>query len=86
LRGVFHHFWDEIVGPIVGHHLNLGLFILDRFLVKMSLIAVSEHVYAQGTPTILSAIANTSSHAKALGGQVMDLQVEALQNLPMKSS
>jgi hypothetical protein len=41
---------------------------------------VSEHVYAQGTPGHLERDCEYTEPRKSIGGQVMDLQVEALQN------
>ena len=46
----FVFFWNEIIGPIVGHHLGLGLLILDHFLVQMGLIVLRECIHAQGAP------------------------------------
>jgi hypothetical protein len=84
LHGAFCLFQDEIVGPIVGLHLSLSLFILDRLLVKMSLIVASERVYAQGAPGLLECHGEYTKLQKSVGTQVMDLQVEALQNFAHK--
>jgi hypothetical protein len=53
LHSAFCLFWDKVIGPIVGHHFDLGLLILDCFLVKMSLVVASKRVHAQGAPAHL---------------------------------
>ena len=34
----------------MGHHLDLGLLILNHLLVQMGLVVATESIHAQGTP------------------------------------
>ena len=78
LHGAFCLLWNKIVGPIVGHHLNLGPLILDHLLLQMGLIVASESIYAQGTPRHLQCHSEYAHPCKSIGGQVIDLSVETL--------
>jgi hypothetical protein len=73
LHGALYLFWNKIVGPIVGHHLGLGLLILDHFLVQMGLIVVSESIHTQSTPRHLERHGEYAQLRKSIGSQVMDL-------------
>ena len=75
LYSAFRLLRDKVIGPVVGHHLDLGLLVLDCLLVKMSLVIASERVHAQG---------EHAEPCESIRGQLMDLQVEALQNLAHK--
>ena len=59
----------------MGHNFDLGLLVLDCLLVKMSLVIASERVHAQD---------KHAEPCESIRGQLMDLQVEALQNLAHK--
>ena len=68
----------------MGHHLDLGLLVLDCFLVKMSLIVASKRVHAQGTATHLECHGEHVERSESIRSQVMNIQVEALQNFTHK--
>ena len=65
LNGAFCFLRNEIIGPIVGHHLGLGLLILDHFLVQMGLVA--------NTPSHLECHSEYAQPCEGVGSQVMDL-------------
>jgi hypothetical protein len=84
LHSAFCLFWDKVIGPTVGHHFDLGLLILDCFLVKMSLVVASKRVHAQGAPAHLECHGEHAEPSESIRSQVMNLQVEALQNFAHK--
>ena len=53
LHSAFRLLRDKVIGPVVGHHLDLCLLVLDCLLAKMSLVVASELVHAQGAPAHL---------------------------------
>ena len=73
LNGAFCLLWNKIVGPIVGHHLNLGPLILDHLLLQMGLIVASESIYAQGTPRHLERHGKHAQPCEGIWSQVMNL-------------
>ena len=84
LHNAFPLLRDKVIGPVVGHHLDLGLLVLDRLLVTMSLVVTSERVHAQGTTAHLQCHGKHAEPRESIRSQVMDLQVETLQNLARK--
>ena len=73
LHSAFHLLWDKVIGPIVGHHLDLGLLVLDCLLVKMSLLVASKRVHAQSITAHLQCHGKHAEPHKSIRSQVMDL-------------
>ena len=68
----------------MGHHLGLCPYVFHHLLMKMGLIVTSESIHAQGTPRHLQRHSKYAHPRKSIGGQMMDLQIEALQDLANK--